>query len=629
MGDSGAQVLGFALAALGLAASWNVAGSTVATLLLPILVLAVPVLDTTLVTIVRLLEGRPISQGGRDHSSHRLVRFGLSEKHAVLLLALIATALGATSLAYNVLDDQRLAIVGVLVTFVLLVQFASFLADVEQRGAPERRSAASLDAFAVHWRRLVEVRRRLRADHRLVRCRLRVRFGWPGTVYQRHLAEVDAADRDRGALSRVHPVRPLPLDLAVRRLARPGRDRWRGRRSPRSVALGYMALTRSVRRLLALVLRHRRAASAPPRSPLAPRRARSHRRHPHAPRPDRQADADRRRRPHGPQPRCASCARRRRARPRLRRRQPAPSPPPCPRGARCSAAHTRSPRSSREHDARHRARHDPRRAARAARTRSSRRATTPASPAGSYGARPTSTRASSSAPPPSERAHPARPAARRDPGRGARARRARALRVGGVEPEDADDLQRRARMGSALACDRRHRSRRGTRRAEAVQVALRVSDRAGLVVGLGRHGLRADQVPRHTFSCASRRCPSTSSRGCSCRRGSRSPPRSRRSSPRRCSTRHSSCPRRSRIPSSQPSRTSASARSPAAGGAGRSPRSSAAWSQPQVRGELAMLAGAYVLAAIVLFAAGPTSRRLRAGWSVLDHIGAGILASAP
>ena len=46
----------------------------------------------------------------------------------------------------------------------------------------------------------------------------------------------------------------------------------------------------------------------------------------------------------------------------------------------------------------------------------------------------------------------------------------------------------------------------------------------------------------------------------------------------------------------------------------------------QVRGELAMLAGAYVLAAIVLFAAGPTSRRLRAGWSVLDHIGAGILA---
>ena len=63
MGDSGSQVLGFTLASLGLLASWNVAGSTVATLLLPILILAVPILDTTLVTIVRLLEGRPISPG--------------------------------------------------------------------------------------------------------------------------------------------------------------------------------------------------------------------------------------------------------------------------------------------------------------------------------------------------------------------------------------------------------------------------------------------------------------------------------------------------------------------------------------------------------------------------------------
>ena len=80
MGDSGAQVLGFALAALGLASSWTVAGSTVATLLLPVLVLAVPILDTTLVTVVRLLEGRPVTRGGRDHTSHRLVYQGLSDR---------------------------------------------------------------------------------------------------------------------------------------------------------------------------------------------------------------------------------------------------------------------------------------------------------------------------------------------------------------------------------------------------------------------------------------------------------------------------------------------------------------------------------------------------------------------
>jgi len=189
MGDSGSQLLGFGLAALGLAASWNVAGATVATLLLPILILAVPMLDTGLVTIVRLLEGRPISQGGRDHSSHRLVRYGLSEKHAVLLLALLATALGATSLAYNVLSNQRLAVLGVLVTVVLLVQFASFLADVEARSQPGT-DAGVLDPFAVHWRRLIEVLVDFALISGAFAAAYAVRFGWPGTVYQRHIAEV-------------------------------------------------------------------------------------------------------------------------------------------------------------------------------------------------------------------------------------------------------------------------------------------------------------------------------------------------------------------------------------------------------------------------------------------------------
>ena len=49
-----------------------------------------------------------MTQGGRDHSSHRLVYYGLSESRAVALLAMIAIALGATGVAYNVLDEPRL-----------------------------------------------------------------------------------------------------------------------------------------------------------------------------------------------------------------------------------------------------------------------------------------------------------------------------------------------------------------------------------------------------------------------------------------------------------------------------------------------------------------------------------------
>ena len=157
MGDSGSQVLGFALGSLGLAA-WQVAGTTVATLVLPLLVLGVPILDTALVTVLRLLEGRPVARGGRDHSSHRLVRYGLAEWHAVALLAAVAAALGGTSLTYTIIDNRRITLVGVLLTFVLLVQFASFLADLERRPPTAQGGPARLlEAFDVHWRRLVEV----------------------------------------------------------------------------------------------------------------------------------------------------------------------------------------------------------------------------------------------------------------------------------------------------------------------------------------------------------------------------------------------------------------------------------------------------------------------------------------
>src|SRR5213078_2400725 len=107
MGDSGSQVLGFTLGALGLATSWKVAETTVATLVLPVLVLAVPILDTALVATTRMVEGRPIHQGGKDRTSHRLVRGGLSDHRTVILLAAISAGLGGTALAYPVLGDYR------------------------------------------------------------------------------------------------------------------------------------------------------------------------------------------------------------------------------------------------------------------------------------------------------------------------------------------------------------------------------------------------------------------------------------------------------------------------------------------------------------------------------------------
>ncbi len=182
MGDSGSQAVGMTLAALGLATSWKVAETTVATLILPLLVLAVPILDTALVTAVRLVEGRPVHQGGRDHASHRLVRSGLSERVTVALLAAIAAGLGGTSLAYSTLDNGWVTMVGVLVTFALLVQLGGFLTDLDQGARPAR-----LGAILLAPRRLAE----MAVDFALVSAAFTASYllfvPGSGSDYQKHI----------------------------------------------------------------------------------------------------------------------------------------------------------------------------------------------------------------------------------------------------------------------------------------------------------------------------------------------------------------------------------------------------------------------------------------------------------
>ena len=57
-------------------------------------IMALPIFDTTLVTVLRALRGRPVAQGGADHVSHRLVALGLSERQAVLALYAVSALAG-------------------------------------------------------------------------------------------------------------------------------------------------------------------------------------------------------------------------------------------------------------------------------------------------------------------------------------------------------------------------------------------------------------------------------------------------------------------------------------------------------------------------------------------------------
>ena len=94
MGDCGSLVIGFSCSVLALSFSETKPSYYIAAVAVPILILLVPILDTCLVTIIRLLSGRKASTGGRDHTSHRLVLIGLSEKNAVLFLYGVAAIAG-------------------------------------------------------------------------------------------------------------------------------------------------------------------------------------------------------------------------------------------------------------------------------------------------------------------------------------------------------------------------------------------------------------------------------------------------------------------------------------------------------------------------------------------------------
>ncbi|MDQ2747370.1 MAG: glycosyl transferase [Acidobacteriota bacterium] len=120
MGDCGSMFVGFLLASSVLMT--EVGGRSrgiVSILAVPALVLFVPIFDTTFVTLLRKLWGRKASQGGRDHTSHRLVALGLSERSAVLLLYGLATAAGLVSLAVRELEPTRS--VALIVVFTLLL----------------------------------------------------------------------------------------------------------------------------------------------------------------------------------------------------------------------------------------------------------------------------------------------------------------------------------------------------------------------------------------------------------------------------------------------------------------------------------------------------------------------------
>jgi UDP-GlcNAc:undecaprenyl-phosphate/decaprenyl-phosphate GlcNAc-1-phosphate transferase len=161
MGDAGSLFLGLTLAVLTLSAGGPAHDRSriLSVVAAPVLVLLIPIFDTTLVTVSRILSGRSVSTGGRDHSSHRLVAIGLSERSAVRVLWALAAAAGTIGVVVRRISDDRAWLLSAVFILAMVV-FAVYLAQVRVYNEPSRvpiRGATPVLVEVMYKRRIAEV----------------------------------------------------------------------------------------------------------------------------------------------------------------------------------------------------------------------------------------------------------------------------------------------------------------------------------------------------------------------------------------------------------------------------------------------------------------------------------------
>ena len=121
MGDTGALFLGFILAALSIEGVMK----SVATIavVVPIIILGVPIFDTTFAIFRRLLNGRSIAEADKGHLHHRLLKMGFSQKKTVIILYSISAIFGLCAILIAKANSKR-AVIWSVVVFVITMLLA-------------------------------------------------------------------------------------------------------------------------------------------------------------------------------------------------------------------------------------------------------------------------------------------------------------------------------------------------------------------------------------------------------------------------------------------------------------------------------------------------------------------------
>jgi UDP-GlcNAc:undecaprenyl-phosphate GlcNAc-1-phosphate transferase len=162
LGDAGSLFIGSSFAVLAVASRNQGHSGVLSSVAVPALMLLIPIFDTAFVTVSRKLSARAASAGGRDHTSHRLVALGFSERQAVLILYGLAAIAAATAVALSRAHmlEARVALPLIVIGFVLLgVQLArvNVYGDGVDFSLLRNRAYTPLLVDVTYKRRLFEV----------------------------------------------------------------------------------------------------------------------------------------------------------------------------------------------------------------------------------------------------------------------------------------------------------------------------------------------------------------------------------------------------------------------------------------------------------------------------------------
>lgn len=158
MGDGGSMFLGFILSVLAIARQPQ-ASNVLAILGVPTLLFLLPILDTALVTTTRILRGESPAQGGRDHTSHRLIAFGFSERQVLLALYSVAIITGIAGLVIEALDYwlSLILVPLLIITFAIMTVYLARLKVVVNPKSSHPGTFSKLMIDLTYRRRVFEI----------------------------------------------------------------------------------------------------------------------------------------------------------------------------------------------------------------------------------------------------------------------------------------------------------------------------------------------------------------------------------------------------------------------------------------------------------------------------------------